>query len=225
VAQNILIGMGNSFASKRIRKRLQRMLVGCEERHIFKGPIVEFEIVDQVPKDRPVKGMLVDTPGGKRYVNFCPSVESTSVVPVSSLDVGDIVVVLGEKHEHMENATFPRLIALPEEHTVLVSEEPPRFPGDSSERTTAVWDFIILSVLVFLCCMSFFLFPVLLPFFGLSVFLYVAIAAPFFGIAWYHKHTRRARVLRFDPERWADVVAFIKDRITVYKSNILNPEL
>jgi hypothetical protein len=42
------------------------------------------------------------------------------------------------------------------------------------------------------------------------------------GSIWYQKYSRRARVLQFASESWVDVVAFIKDRITVYKANIFD---
>jgi len=215
--------MGTSFASKRIKKKLQRMLVGCEERHIFKGPLIEFETVGPVPKDRLVKGMIVDTPGGKRYVNFCASVESTSVVPVSALNVGNLVVVLGEKHEQRENATFPHVIVLPEEHTVLVSEEPPRFLGDSGDKTVAVVYSIITVFCVFLIFMGLFLDkPELLVLAVPLIIMSTSWAMVLWAEVWHQKNSRRARILRFSPEEWADVVTFIKDRITVYKSNILD---
>jgi hypothetical protein len=149
VTQNSPIGMGNSFTSKRIKKKLQRMLFGCEERHIFKGLLIEFDTVGPVPKERLVKGMMVDTPDGERLVNFCPSVESTSVVPLLSLDVGDIVVVFGTKDEHKKNATFPHLIALPEEHTLLVPEAPLQSPSYSSDKTMALFYGIITVFCVF----------------------------------------------------------------------------
>jgi hypothetical protein len=216
--------MGTSFASKRIRKKLEKMLAGCTERHIFKGLLIEFETVGPVPMDRLVKVMLVDTPDGKRYVNFCASIESTSVVPVSSLNVGNLVVVLGEKHEHMENATFPHLIALPEEHTLLVPKEPPRFLGDSSDKHLALVYSIITVFCVFLFFMGLFLYPILLVLAVPLITISASWAMVEWATVWYQKNSRRARVLRFDPERWTDVVAFIKDRITVYKSNILDQE-
>jgi hypothetical protein len=214
--------MGNSFASKRIKKKIQRMLSGCEERHIFKGLLVEFDTVGPVPRERLVKGMLVDTPDGERLVNFCPSVESTSVVPLSSLDVGDIVVVLGTKHEHIENATSPHLIALPEEHTLLVPEEPPRFPGDFSNKNTAAFDGTITIVCIFLYCISLFTFPRLLPLIELFIVVFGSFAVPSIVAILYQKYSLRARVLQFAPESWIDVVAFIKDHITVYRANIFD---
>ena len=207
--------MGESRQFTKIERLLKQTLALCEPEHIYRGTISEFDTVDSVPKERLVKGMLVDGTEGIRRVYFETLGQGKSSIDSSLLNVGDPVIVVGRQNPLRETATFPPLIILPEKQTILFSQQPDN-PKKSGPGESVL--FVLFCPIIALSVLVFTLYPYAFPIiswalYELLVLLDVALGALFIGIVWYQTFVRRARVITFDGASWTNVVDFIKHRL------------
>lgn len=207
-----MIGMGHSLTTTSIQKKLERMLDLCTADNVFKGTILEFDTISPVPKERLTKGMLVETKEGMRRVNFCASIEGSSGVQASSLNIGDSVIVLGTQHKQRENATLPYLIMLPERQTQLVSKEPPSLQWGGLGDTIQVIFYVFVSILSTIAVLAPLTFPYNWPYWLPLYITLITFFLLFFVIEWHQRYIRRARVFRFDSGGWTQVTAMINSK-------------
>ena len=213
--------MGESGQLKKIERLLEQILTQLEPEHIYRGTIFEFDTVGPVPKERLVKGMLVDRKEGIRRVYFEASGTSNPRLNSSVLDVGDSVIVVGKQNPLRETTTFPLLIILPERQTILISQQlddpRKRNPG---ENALGVLYCILLVLGVPGYLLGPYFFPMYLNLWIEIILLYVALGVLFLGIVWYQKYIRRARTIHFDRESWTIILNFVKHRLPVETSHI-----
>ncbi len=206
--------MGESSQIEKMLKKIERTLDKCETEHIFRGTIFEFDTVGSVPKERLIKGILVDGKEGMRRVDYSDSLGGQSIVNASSLNVGDPVVILGAQHPQRVTATLPLLIVHPREQTLLFAREPEshQWGGVGDTVQAALWvilGFISASIVLISLLPTFWNYWVLL--FTLCIAA-VAMLFLIFGIEQYRHHTQRARAVCFDLQGWEHVVNIINSR-------------
>ena len=156
--------MGDGRQFTRLQRSLEKILTQCDQDHIYRGTIFEFETVGTVPRERLVKGMLIDRKEGMRRVSFQEAFSNNPQIRTSILNVGNPVIIVGTQSSLRENTTFPHLIMLPEEQTLLISQRAydPR-EHEPGESALAVLYCILAVLSVPLYFMSPFLFPILRP--------------------------------------------------------------
>lgn len=205
--------MGESGQLKKIERLLEQILTQWEPEHIYRGTIFEFDTVGPVPKERLVKGMLVDRKEGIRRVYFEALGTSKPRLNSSVMDVGDSVIVVGKQNPLRETTTFPLLIILPEKQIILLSQQlgDPRMK-DPGENALAVL-YCILIVLGVPVYLTPYLLPISWFLWGQMTLLCVVLTVLFFGIVRYQKYLRRARTIHFDRDSYSIIMDFIKHRL------------
>jgi len=202
-------------------KKFYRMLSQCEEEHVFRGTIIDFDTVDYVPKERLAKGMIVHTEQDTRRVNFALFLNNRPVMDALLLNVGDQVLVLGAQHENRGGITLPTIIMIQERKSILFAKERDMFSwkGGWGDYLQAIS--YLISIVLVAISMVVVLFPIgTMSLQNMILSLQIgSIAFIFFiiviGVDWYRSHIRRPIMVRCDSETWKIISDEVMKRFSI----------
>ena len=197
------------------------MLEECEEGHVYRGKIIDFDTVDYVPKVRLARGMTVDSKEGAQRVNFTRSTNNKQIIDATSLNIGDQVLVLGKPHGYRENSTSPSIIMIPERQQVLFARERDMlsWKGGLADYIQVISYCSVIILTVIGQVIALFAFgPLPIPNLILSIQLGLLSLIFFFilvGIDWYRSHITRPILVRCDSETWNSIGEDVSRRFSI----------
>jgi hypothetical protein len=135
------------LGESQVLKKFQRLLDQCEEEHVLRGTIIEFDTLDYVPKERHLKGMIVSSKAVNHRVDFSLGA-AKYIEDASALKIGDEIIIMRKVHPHGPNNILPVVIIVPEKKLVLLSRERESYRSEGWAENAIIVCLILALLLV-----------------------------------------------------------------------------